>query len=63
MTGMINPDGSIGPIGGILQKIDAAYSVGATRFLLPKGQMTYTEMVTEATNENGWVTVIYQLHR
>ncbi len=55
MTGMINPDGSIGPIGGILQKIDAAYSVGATRFLLPKGQMTYTEMVTEATNENGWV--------
>jgi len=38
MTGMINPDGSIGPIGGIQQKIDAAYSVGATRFLIPKGQ-------------------------
>lgn len=42
MTGMINPDGSIGPIGGIQQKIDAAYSVGATRFLLPKGQSTKT---------------------
>ena len=55
MTGMINPDGSIGPIGGILQKIDAAYSASATRFLLPKGQMTYTEMVTETTTENGWV--------
>jgi len=38
MTGMINPDGSIGPIGGIEQKIDATDSVGATRFLIPKGQ-------------------------
>ena len=27
MTGMINPDGSIGPVGGILQKIDAAYVI------------------------------------
>ncbi|MBN1861001.1 MAG: hypothetical protein JW840_06030 [Candidatus Thermoplasmatota archaeon] len=53
MTGMINPDGSIGPIGGIPYKIDAAYSVGATRFLIPKGQMTYTEMVTEYQNING----------
>lgn len=57
MTGMINPDGSIGPIGGIPYKIDAAHSVGATRFLIPKGQMTYTEMVTEYQNING---VIWQ---
>ena len=54
MTGMINPDGSIGPIGGIPYKIDAANSVDATRFLIPKGQMTYTEMVTETTSSNGW---------
>jgi uncharacterized protein len=53
MTGMINPDGSIGPIGGIPYKIDAAHTVGATRFLIPKGQMTYTEMVTEYQNING----------
>jgi uncharacterized protein len=53
MTGMINPDGSIGPIGGIPYKIDAAHSVGATRFLIPKGQMAYTEMVTEYQNING----------
>jgi uncharacterized protein len=53
MTGMINPDGSIGPIGGIPYKIDAAHSVGATRFLIPKGQMKYTEMVTEYQNING----------
>jgi uncharacterized protein len=53
MTGMINPDGSIGPIGGIPYKIDAAQSVGATRFLIPKGQMTYTEMETEYQIING----------
>lgn len=58
ITGMINPDGSIGPIGGISQKIDAAYSVRATRFLIPKGQMTYTEMVTETTTQNGWTQII-----
>ena len=58
MTGMINPDGSIGPIGGIPYKVDAANSVGATRFLLPKGQMTYTETVTETSTENGWTQII-----
>jgi len=47
MTGMIDPDGSIGPIGGIPEKIDAAHSVGATRFLIPEGQETYTEQVVE----------------
>jgi len=52
MTGMINPDGSIGPIGGIPYKIDAAHSIGAVQFLIPKGQMTYTEMVTEYQNIN-----------
>ena len=50
MTGMINPDGSIGPIGGIPQKIDAAASVGASRFLIPAGQGTYTEL-------KGWTLV------
>jgi len=58
MTGMINPDGSIGPIGGIPYKIDAAASVGATRFLIPKGQMTYTETVTETTTNDGWTQII-----
>ena len=58
MTGMINPDGSIGPVGGIVQKIDAAYSVGATRFLIPKGQETYTETVTETTVEEGRTIIV-----
>jgi uncharacterized protein len=58
MTGMINPDGSIGPIGGIIQKIDAAASVGTTRFLIPKGQGTYTETITEVISNNGWTQII-----
>jgi uncharacterized protein len=58
MTGMINPDGSIGPVGGIVQKIDAAASVGATRFLIPKGQGTYTDLVTETIVEGNMKTVI-----
>ncbi len=54
MTGMINPDGSIGPIGGIPYKVDAAYEVGATRFLIPKGQGTYLETIQEIITSNGW---------
>lgn len=38
MTGMINPDGSIGPIGGVPQKLEAADGVGASVFLVPLGQ-------------------------
>ena len=58
MTGMINPDGSIGPVGGITKKIDAAYSVGAKRFLVPEGQMLYTDRITETTTKNGWIQTI-----
>jgi uncharacterized protein len=57
MTGMINPDASIGPVGGIVKKIDAAASVGARRFLIPMGQDTYTETVYE-TVETQWGTQI-----
>jgi uncharacterized protein len=58
MTGMINPDGSIGPIGGIPQKIDAAYTMGATHFLIPYGQGVYTEMVTTTESQNGWIRTV-----
>jgi len=38
MTGMINPDGSIGPVGGVLEKLEAAERAGARIFLIPRGQ-------------------------
>jgi uncharacterized protein len=45
ITGTINPDGTIGPVGGILAKANAAKSAGAKLFLVPAGQgmqTTYT---------------------
>jgi|Deesub1362A_J573_1020465.scaffolds.fasta_scaffold00560_6 uncharacterized protein len=38
MTGMIYPDGSIGPVGGIPQKLEAASKNQAEVFLIPEGQ-------------------------
>ncbi len=42
MTGMINPDESIGPVGGIPFKLEAAAAKNATLFLIPEGQSTVT---------------------
>ena len=38
MTGTIQPDGTIGPIGGVLAKSQAAAGYGAKIFLVPSGQ-------------------------
>ena len=37
MTGAIFPDGSIGPVGGIYQKLRAAKGAGLTKVLIPAG--------------------------
>ncbi len=37
MTGTINPDGRIGPVGGIAQKIEAAAAIGKKLVLIPAG--------------------------
>lgn len=66
MTGTINPDGTIGPIGGVLQKAEAAHSVGAYLFLVPMGQTIATESpgslnvvnVTEYAQKNLDLTVM-----
>jgi len=38
LTGTIQPDGTIGPIGGAAEKADAAGKYGAKTFIVPKGQ-------------------------
>jgi uncharacterized protein len=46
MTGTINPDGSIGRVGGVLEKAVAAKSIGARMLLVPPTQadaVTYDE--------------------
>lgn len=40
MTGTINPDGSIGRIGGLMQKAQAASQAGVKVLLIPDGQAT-----------------------
>jgi len=40
MTGTINSDGSVGRVGGIMEKADAAGKYGAKIFLVPVGQGT-----------------------
>ncbi|MBI4177535.1 MAG: hypothetical protein HY516_04165 [Candidatus Aenigmarchaeota archaeon] len=42
ITGTINPDGSIGKVGDVVQKAAAAKSLNATLFLVPVGQLTQT---------------------
>jgi uncharacterized protein len=37
MTGTINPDGTIGPVGGIPYKLQGAKSAGRTKMLIPSG--------------------------
>ncbi|MDX1611015.1 MAG: S16 family serine protease [Candidatus Thermoplasmatota archaeon] len=41
-TGTVSPDGSVGPVGGILEKAEAAENAGADLFLVPEGQGTFT---------------------
>jgi len=53
MTGMINPDGTIGPVGGILEKASAAHKAGAKLFLIPEGQeIQYVQITNRSTGGN-----------
>jgi uncharacterized protein len=56
MTGMVLPDGSIGPVGGLRAKLEAVASAGAKVFLVPYGQTTYVEY-TVVTRRVGPVTM------
>ena len=49
MTGTINPDGSIGPVGGIPQKLEGAAEAGKTLVLVPGSQHFDTDLKTGQT--------------
>lgn len=55
MTGMINPDESIGPVGGIPFKLEAAAAKNATIFLIPEGQNTVTVRKTVTTTKGAFI--------
>lgn len=52
MTGTINPDGSIGPVGGIPFKLKAAAAKNAVLFMIPEGQSNVT-VINTSTRSRG----------
>lgn len=55
MTGMINPDESIGPVGGIPFKLEAAAAKNATLFLIPEGQSTVSVRKTVVRTKGAFI--------
>jgi uncharacterized protein len=55
MTGMINPDESIGPVGGIPFKLEAAAAKNAALFLIPEGQGTVTVRKTVTRTKGAFI--------
>lgn len=51
MTGTINPDGSVGPVGGIPHKLDAAAKAGIRRFGFPNGQRMALDEIASTKDE------------
>jgi len=61
MTGTINSDNTIGPIGGIAQKGTAAAENGSRCFLVPKRQSTIVVYVPKETHPfPGWTVITYE---
>lgn len=53
MTGTINPDGTVGPVGGVAEKLSGAAAEGYKRVLIPTGlRNSYSE------KEEGYVDVV-----
>ena len=63
MTGMINPDGTIGPVGGILEKAAAAHEAGVKLFLIPQGQRIQYVQQTEKKEIGGIVEIHSQTEK
>ena len=57
ITGTIEPNGSIGQVGGVLEKASAAKDIGATVFLVPVGQSeeTYLKPQENCTRRAGFI--------
>ena len=58
ITGTVEEDGSIGPVGGIFHKAEAAKNAGATHFLVPPGQSVvtmYRQVVRQISPFIQWV--------
>ncbi|WP_131159399.1 S16 family serine protease [Aeropyrum pernix] len=57
-TGMILPDTSVGPVGGLKEKLEAAASSGAKVFLIPHGQEKYTYIARKVERNGPIVRIV-----
>jgi hypothetical protein len=70
LTGTLNPDGSIGPVGGLPQKLRGAAAKGKRRFGFPVGQrydvdlrsLEYVDLVAEAGARNMEAREVRDVH-
>ena len=58
ITGTISPDGSVGPVGGIVEKAEAAARAGAKIFLVPPRQ--HIQLVPQTVVEKLAFITIYR---
>ena len=56
-TGMILPDGTVGPVGGLKEKLEAAADAGIGVFIIPRGQEKYI-YVEKVTRKIGPIVVV-----
>ncbi|MCE4625031.1 MAG: hypothetical protein F7C35_04115 [Desulfurococcales archaeon] len=54
-TGMIQPDTSIGPVGGLKEKLEAAAGAGMKIFVVPEGQIVYTYYVDRTVRRGPFI--------
>lgn len=59
LTGTIDEDGHVGPIGGVLDKATAAKTAGLTRFLLPRENSRLTVYERQTQDYRGFQLVSY----
>lgn len=60
VSGTVNPDGSIGAVGGLLEKARAAFRVGGKLMLIPKGQGVIRTTKTQRERTGPIITEITQ---
>ena len=63
MTGTINHDGTIGPVGEIISKAGAAREIGAELFLVPPGQSEQTVYEDVERCQNIGISRVCSTHR
>lgn len=62
-TGTVNPDGSVGPIGGLLEKGEAAAMEGGRVFVVPKGQSTVLVQVPVRYSQGIFTIIVYETRK